>query len=241
MIQLIRLTNLGIVALLVAHLATAQTVATGSISGHVVSEQGLLLRATVTLSFASARGYPAPPRRVLTGSDGAFSFSHLAAGSYALCAQVLASEPAPANSPYVDTCVWGSGQAPVTLATGQQLAGIVFTAQKGAWLQVHVSDPDSVLPQAAAKGPAPLEPALQLILKGPDKFYRHAAFVSSDSTGRNYQMAVPLKTALSMKVTSTVANVYDQNGNQLQETDETPFQPATAADLAPVTFTLHQK
>ena len=133
MTHLIRLTNnLGTLAAIFAQVAMAQS--TGSISGRVLSEQGLSLLATVTLSFAGPRGYPAPPRRVFTGTNGAFTFSRLAAGTYALCAQIAASEAAPANSPYVDTCVWGSGQAPIALLAGQQLAGIVFTAPKGAWL-----------------------------------------------------------------------------------------------------------
>jgi hypothetical protein len=152
---------------------------------------------------------------VLAGSNGAFTFSKLPAGKYVLCAQVPASEPAPANSPYVDTCVWGSGQAPITLAAGQQVAGVVFTAPKGTWLQVRVADPDHVLPQVAAKGPALLEPQLQLVLQGPDSLNRHARFLSSDSGGRNYQLAIPLKTALNLKIASSVANVFDQAGNQV--------------------------
>src|SRR5664280_2321527 len=143
-------------SLALAQAALAQTPApTASISGRVLSEEGRTLRATVTLSFASARGYPAPPWRTLTGTNGAFTFSRLPAGKYVLCAQIAASEAAPANSPYVDTCVWGSGQTPIALAAGQQVAGVVFTAPKGTWLQVRVTDPEHVLPQAVAgKGPA---------------------------------------------------------------------------------------
>jgi hypothetical protein len=227
--------------LVCAHAAFAQSTGTGSISGHVLSEDGHTLSATVTLSFAAARGYPAPPRRVLAGANGAFTFSKLPAGKYALCAQVAASEPAPANSPYVDTCVWGSGQTPITLAAGQQAGGIVFTAPKGTWLQVRVADPDHVLPQAVAgKGPALLEPELQVVLKGPDGLYRHARFLSSDSGGRNYQAAIPLKTALGLKIASSVANVFDQAGNQVMSGDEHGIQPATPADLGTMTYTLHK-
>jgi hypothetical protein len=228
------------VSLALAEVAIAQSADTGAISGRVLSEQGHTLRASVTLSFASARGYPAPPRRVLTGSNGAFTFSRLPAGKYVLCAQVAASEPAPANSPYVDTCVWPPGQTPITLAAGQQIAGVVFTAPKGTWLQVRVADPDHVLPQASAKGPALLEPELQLVLKGPDGLYRHARFLSSDSGGRNYQLAIPLKTALGLKIASSVANVFDQTGSQVKNGDEHGIQSATPADLGPVTYTLHK-
>jgi len=220
--------------------ALAQTLGTASLSGYVLSEEGHTLRASVTLSFSAARGYPAPPHRVLTGANGAFTFSKLPAGKYVLCAQVAASEPAPANSPYVDTCVWGSAQAPITLAAGQQVAGVVFTAPKGAWLQVRVADPDHVLPPPSAKGPALLEPQLQLVLKGPDSLYRHARFLSSDSGGRNYQLAIPLKTALSLKIASSVANVFDQNGSQVMSGDAYGMQSTTPGDLSLLTYTLHQ-
>jgi hypothetical protein len=221
--------------------APAQSTGTGSISGYVLSEDGHAVRANVMLSFAAARGYPAPPHRVLTGANGSFTFSKLPAGKYVLCAQVAASEPAPANSPYVDTCVWGSGQTPIALAAGQEVGGIVFTAPKGTWLQVRVADPDHVLPQAVSgKGPALLEPELQVVLKGPDGLYRHGRFLSSDSGGRNYQVAIPLKTALRLKIASSVGNVFDEAGTQVMSADENAIQSVTPADLGTVTYTLHK-
>ena len=223
-------------------LASAQSLPTASLSGRILSEEGRTLRAAVTLSFSGPRGFPSPPRRVFTGPNGTFTFSRLPAGKYTLCAQVSAAEAAPANSPYVDTCVWGSPQAPVTLAAGQALAGIVFTAPKGAWLQVRVNDPDRVLPAAAAKGPALLEPQLQLVLQGPDKLFRHARFVSADAAGRTYRAAVPLKTALNVQVASSVADVFDQNGKAVKATDQAPMQPNAPTDVAsPLTFTIHKK
>ena len=200
---------------------------------HAAHERDTVLREPPRLSRAAAAHAHRRQRRV--------HFFQLPAGHYVLCAQVAASEPAPANSPYVDTCVWPSGQTPITLATGQQVAGVVFTAPKGTWLQVRVADPDHVLPQAVSgKAPALLEPELQVILKGPDGLSRHARFLSSDSGGRNYRMAIPLKTQLGLKITSSVANVADQVGNQVKNGDEHGIQPATPADLGTVNYTLHR-
>jgi hypothetical protein len=221
--------------------ATAQRAPTASLSGRVLSEDGRALRATLTLNLAAARGYPSPPRRVRTDATGAFSFSRLPAGTYKFCAQIAAAEAAPANAPYIDTCDWPSPLPPVTVAAGQQVAGVLFTAPKGAWLKLHVADPDHALPPTAAKPPAPLEPELQCILKGPDGLYRHARHVSTDNSGRHYQIAIPLKTALSLKVTSTAADVFDQNGNQKKDKDDTPVQLATSADPSDLHFTVHKK
>ena len=231
----------SVLALLLMCVAIAHSQNGASISGRIVSETALPLRATVALSFATARGYPAPPWRVRTNSTGVFTFSKLPAGTYSLCAQVASAEPALANSPYVDTCLWGSGQAPVTLTAGQQVTGVVFTAVKGALLSVHVADPGGVLPATAAKAPAPLDPALQIILKGPDGRYRHARYVSSDATGRTYQIAIPLNTALGLQVLSSVANVFDQNGDPVQEASPVAVQPASPSALGTLSFTLQHK
>ena len=79
------------------------------------------------------------------------------------------------------------------------------------------------------------------MLKGPDGLYRHARYVSSDSTGRTYQIAIPVKTAISVQVSSTLANVFDQTGAPVQARSPVSLQPATPADLTPVSFTLHKK
>jgi hypothetical protein len=50
-----------------------------------------------------------------------------------------------------------------------------------------------------------------------------------------------LKAAVALKLTSTTANVFAQGGSQLHEKYAISFQPATRADLNPVTFTLHRK
>ncbi len=229
-----------------AALAFAQS--TASLSGRVVAEDGHAVRATVTLSFAAARGYPSPPRRILTGSDGAFNFAKLVAGRYVLCAQVAAAEPASTNAPYIDTCLWGSSQGPITIAAGQQASGVVYTAPKGAVLTIPVSDPDHVLPAISSKAPAPFEPQFQLMVKGADGLYRHAHVASTTSAGRNYQIAIPLNAAIALRVSSTVANIVDQAGNAVQEGSENPLPAITASagvsqpgSPQQPAFTLHHK
>ena len=223
------------------HAAFAQPAATGSISGSILSEEGRTLRTTVSLSFAEAKGYPAPPRRTLTSTNGTFTFARLPAGRYVLCAHVAPSEPAPPESPYVDTCVWPSSQPPITLAAGQQTAGIVFTAPKGALLKIQVADPDHLLSQLPAEATAPRGVELELFLKGPDGLFRDARSSTNLDGGRTYQTTIPLNTAAALKIASPLAGVFDHRGHQVQERDEVALRSATPSDLTPVIFTLRRK
>jgi hypothetical protein len=73
------------------------------------------------------------------------------------------------------------------------------------------------------------------------RLYRHARHVSTDNAGRHYQIAVPLKTAFNVKITSTAADVFDDHGNQKQDKDDIPVQLATSADPSDLHFTVHKK
>jgi len=213
--------------------------ANGSISGRVVSESGGALSAIVSLQPAAARGFPSGSRRVLTVQNGSFQFQRLPAGRYLVCAQIPQSESAHTAAPFLDTCVWGSAQAPISVATGQQVEGVTFTAPRGTLLQIRVVDPEQVLPQALpAKGPPTLEPQLQLVVRGSDHRVHHAQFLARDTLGRSYQIVVPGNAALGLTVTSSVANAFDANNRPIQA--EIAVQAAAGAVLSPITFTLHR-
>ncbi len=225
------------VFLILVRAGFAQSAGTASISGHVFSAAGHGVRAIVSLQFAAARGFPSAAPRTLAAQDGSFTFQRLPAGQYLVCAQIPQSEGARSAAPFLDTCAWGSGQAAVKLAAAQQLTGVTFTAPNGALLQIRVNDPGQVLPQSLpANGPPTLEPQLQIVVKGPDLRAHHAQFVSKDSGGRNYQMVVPLNTALGLTITSSVASALDSGGNLVQA--QIALQATAAAPLNPVTFTL---
>lgn len=234
------LTNAGCVALIFVHAGFAQVAGTASISGQIVSAVGHPVRAIVSLQFSGPRRFPSASRRTFTAQDGTFAFQRLTPGQYLVCAQIPQSEGARSAAPFLDTCSWGSSQGPIPLAAGQQLVGITFAAPKGALLQVRINDPGQVLPQAvSAIGPSPLEPEIQVVVRGSDRRAHHAQFVSKDAGGRNYQIVIPLNTALGLTVSSTVGNVLDSTGSPIQA--EVGLQPATGATLNPVAFTVQRK
>lgn len=219
----------------------AQTAVTSSIAGRMLSEDGRTVRGIVSLQFAAARGFPSPTRRNLTGPDGSFSFAKLPAGTYSICAQILDLEAQqPAVTPFLDTCSWGSVHPLITVAAGDHITGLAMTAPKGTWLKIRVADPDKVLPQVAAVGVTPLEPAMQVIVKGADHLNHRARFVSADSGGRNYQMVVPVGAALQLSLASSVGSLFDQTGAVLKATDAVPVQAATGIPLSSMTFTIHK-
>jgi hypothetical protein len=197
------------------------------------------VHAIVTIQPAAALGFPSGhAHRVLAINNGTFTFGGLRPGQYSICAQIPASEAPRSSPPFLDTCEWGLSHAPIQVAAGQQVTGIDLAAPAGTLLQIQIADPDNVLPKVtSAAGPAMLEPQLSLILRGPDRRIHHAHFVSQTSTGRNYQAVVPANTALGITVASSVAGVFDQNGNQV--TSELPTQAAAGSSPSPITFTLH--
>jgi len=213
---------------------------TGSISGRVVTETGYTVRAIVTLQPAVALGYPSGRlHRAFAASNGTFAFGAVPPGKYTICTQIPASEAPKSSAPFLDTCEWGSSSSPVQVGAGKQANGVNLTAPKGTLLQIQVVDPDHVLPApTSANGPAALEPQLVLILRGPDRRIHHAGFVSQNAAGRNYQAVIPSSTALKITVASSVANVFDQNGNKI--TGELPTQAAAGSATSALTFTLHR-
>ena len=213
--------------------ASAFAQSTGSISGQVAGEDGRALRATVMIHFAEARGFPSPTRRTMTDGYGKFTFSQLESGRYTICAQVSEVEPAPAESPWVDTCDWPTPLPPVTLADGQHATGIRFTSPKGVLLELRVADPESVLPSASTHPPAPLAPELSLALRGPDGLYRHARFASADAGGRTYRIAVPLATPIELLAGSSHGVFYDAAGARLDPGTPIRIHLATPHDPAP--------
>jgi len=222
-----------------ASVASPQTAAS-SIAGRVVTETGQTVRAIVTLQPAAALGYPSGHlRRAFASSNGAFSFGGLKPGKYAVCTQIPASEAPRSSAPFLDTCEWGSTAPPIQVAAGKQVSGLAFTAPKGAVLQIQVNDPEHVLPAvAAANGPAMLERQLVLILRGADRRIHHPRFISQSAAGRTYQAIVPANTPVNITVASAIANVVDQNGNNVSK--ELPAQAPVAPIPSIVAFTLHR-
>ncbi len=214
--------------------AQSAQAAAGAIQGAVVNESGHYLRALVALRPVGASVRPG-----FTAVDGTFAFRNLPAGTYTLCARIPSEQAPSPKQPYLDTCTWEQPQTAIRLAAGQAVSGVQVRVPLGALLQVRVQDPGQILAAASALQAAQtLDRQVELIVRAPTQMGHRLSFVSSDPQGRNYALAVPAGTALSLSATSAQANLLDASGLPLQA----PVSVASAvgSTLSPITITVHK-
>jgi len=175
-------------------------------------------------------------RQGFTDLNGSFTFSQLPAGRYTLCARIPAEQFPRPDQPYLDTCMWEQPQNAVQVA-GQAVTGVQVTVPQAVVLQVRVNDPEGLLPQATVSQLAQaLDTRLELIVRQPSRLPYRVPFVSQDSTGRNYSLAVPIGTALLLMARSATAKLTDQSGQSVQ--GDIGFQAPKGSALNPFTFTM---
>ena len=216
-----------------ASLAAAQT---GSIGGRAVAADGRGLRGFVFLR--PARG---PSQNAATDASGAFRFQKLPAGQYWLCAQPMEGQGRTAAERFVNTCTWGPSAGPFQLAAGQALAGVNLVAPPGTLLQVHLDDPDRVLPrQAAATAVAKaVDSQLTVSVRGADKLVRPVPITAVSGVGRDHAMVVPYAVPLWLSVKGPGFNLTDSAGKSVANED-LPMQAVAGAALAPVGITVRR-
>jgi len=196
----------------------AQT-GSGSISGKVLTEDGSpVANVQVTASLAlpgttTAPASPLGPRatvlgpraaRADTAQDGSFQLSGLPAGSVVLCA-------ATRTFGLLDPCHWAAQPPTITLAAGQSVTGFKLTLAAGSLLQVRLDDQGKLL-KKQAQGHLPL---VMFSVVTPQRVPFTVPLVNEDDKGRNYQMAVPYDTAMTLAVISPDLELADDRGASL--------------------------
>ena len=216
--------------LFAAHLP-AQTTNTAAISGHVRDEKGLPLRATVTAVSGGAIS------RAFSLADGAFQLKQLAEGTYALCAQVLATEADPRQDPFLDTCLWRDpSQSPVVLKVGKDTSGVVFTVKRGRMLKIHVNDPAKMLPPQVGAGASP---HLQIQISSGSLTAHRVPMTGHDATGRDFALAIPFGVQHSVAIASSGLRLTDDGDREYLAA--APLLVQGKAGDAPVTYVVNVK
>jgi hypothetical protein len=184
----------------------AATVISGVISATLVGEDASL----IANGILSLRLIPPDPKtrvpRTLwtatTSAVGAFRFTGLPGGNYQLCSQ------APATA-WLSPCEWNPGPALLTLSNSQSTVSTTVTMKKGVIIPIRVDDPTGSLNQNEGK-----IPGAHLLLGTTNSVssYRQATVVSSDASGRNYQILIPFGSTINIVAFSTYFSLVNSLG-----------------------------
>jgi hypothetical protein len=220
--------------LLLAVLAAIGQTGTASIQG-TVPDAKTQKPIPAALVIANRAGAPPFTKNTKSGGDGAFRIDGLTAGNYSLCVEASGDQ-------YLDPCQWNSGPTTVTLASGQNAAGISLNLTAASVLNVEVQDAQNVLSQMTKDG---RRPDLTLGVWGPKGLY-YPAHASGNPTAAtdlqggissySYRLAVPRDTALNFYIASHDLKLGDATGVALPaNASQQAFQHATG-DTNPKSF-----
>jgi hypothetical protein len=179
--------------------------ATASITGVVRAADGTPI-ANATLSY----GQMAPPRHnapaamippvasVVSSSDGSFSIQNLNAGVFLVCVSVV-------NSTYLDPCHWSTSAPTFTLTAGLAISNALIQPVKGQQVQVIINDPQQ---NFANEGTTP-NAHLLLGVRAVSGAFQSALLTSSNASGRNYTVTIPLDSPTNFFIQSGAYQLAD--------------------------------
>lgn len=205
---------------------TAQTAAS-SIQGKVADASS---NKPIAGAFVIAirAGLPPVSQTAQSQADGSYQLQSLPAGAYSVCVQV------PGDG-YLDPCQFGSPTQPITLTAGQQSTGNVTKLKAASILKVRLNDSGGFLAQLTKAGHEP-DLLIGVFGTGPQRTFYPAHLAGRDNTGSNYQVAVPVDTALVLSVASNSLRLADATGIALpNNSSQQGFQHATG-DPNPPSF-----
>ena len=127
--------------------ARAQAPVSGGLTGRVTDDGGRGLPGVVVTALATVAGPIAPPPpTVVSGANGAFSFSGLAVGPYRLCLRAQAAY-------LLDPCEWGGKGVPAAaIPSGANAAANTVKLARGHLVHVQFADPGGLLTARTGQG-----------------------------------------------------------------------------------------
>jgi hypothetical protein len=171
----------------------------GVIQGVIKDDSGQALASVYAVAVNPALG--GKQYTAATSSNGAFSMSGVAPGTYSICVQ----EP---GGQHLDPCHW-STPVQVKVAAGQTVASPSVTAVKGTLLQVRVNDPGGLWKAGSGN------PEVLLGLKLPSSLFQPMRLASSDAGGKTFDVAIPSGTPVNVSVTAPHFTISSSQGMSL--------------------------
>ena len=172
------------------------------------------------------RTEPAAPLTVASialSRDGTFGLSSLPPGTYRVCVQS-------SDGDFVDPCAWGLATPSVTVAGNQRIAAQKYSLTKGVRLKVRIDDPIGHLQQKAGETVAP---HILVGVLSPNGALLPMVPTQANRAGLDYEMVIPLGTALKFTTFSKMVDLEDENRQLVPATGLFRDLPAVAAAAAP--------
>lgn len=172
------------------------------------------------------RTEPAAPLTVASiglAKDGTFGLTSLPPGTYRVCVQS-------SDGDFVDPCAWGLATPSVTVAGNQRIAAQRYSLTKGVRLKVRIDDPNGHLQQKANETVAP---HILVGVLSPNGSLLPMVPTQANRAGLDYEMVIPLGTAIKFTTFSKLADLEDENRQLVPATGLFRDLPAVAAAAAP--------
>ena len=172
------------------------------------------------------RTEPAAPLTVASialSRDGTFGLTSLPPGTYRVCVQS-------SDGDFVDPCAWGLATPSVTVADNQRIAAQKYSLTKGVRLKVRIDDPIGHLQQKAGETVAP---HILVGVLSPNGALLPMVPTQANRAGLDYEMVIPLGTALKFTTFSKMVDLEDENRQLVPATGLFRDLPAVAAAAAP--------
>jgi len=206
--------------------------ATPQVAGSVVDDAGkpvAAARVLISHSILSAGSphFTAPPTvtgplAATTVSDGTGNFTaiNLAPGQYVACAQTTT------QGGLLDPCHWAASAPSFDVVAGKVTPNVDVVMPRGVALPVHLNDPQGLLKQVT--GPVDFDLEIHLVTsKG---LHYSMPIQAQGPQGRDFGIAIPFDTALSIRVLSAHFAVSDDaTGNPVAQAGISALVPSGAA------------
>jgi hypothetical protein len=222
--ELLSLVWMSILFLFGTGLLTAQT---GQLTGTITAHDGTPVAGAFVVAASGAA--PGNNQNVRSGSDGAFAFSSLPAGTYQICVQVP-------NGSLLDPCQWSAAPPSGTVTAGQTVKLGTIQVAAGQRLYVKLQDDKGVL--AANEGRGKKNGAHVLVGVWTGGLFHPMRLRSKGAGAWSHDLVVPFNTPLTLTITSAAFALADANGNSVNAATgaSLPIQAAVGSTPAPIVF-----
>jgi hypothetical protein len=187
---------------------TANSAPAAQLKGVVVSDSGkAVANARVGVHKNTAKGpiSVAAPLGAGTDKKGAFVVDGLEVADYEVCVDAPGTD-------FLDTCKWGIALPLVSVTSAQAVIDYKAVLTHGATIDIRVDDPEELIHDPAKPGDNHL---LVVDIWTPHHTPRHAALLSSDRQGHDYEVIIPPDTDLQFSFFLINLQLVDKKGNLL--------------------------